>query len=200
VPLLVSTGMANLAEVESAVEVIGGSGAPPVALLHCVTSYPSAPEDSNLRAIETLRASFGVPTGYSDHTQGIHVSLAAVAVGASVIEKHFTIDRALPGPDHKASLEPQELNALVRGIRDIEASMGDGQKQPRQKELPLIAAARRSLHAVRDLAVGHVLVASDLIALRPGTGISPARLGEVVGRRLGKAVALGELLAEDHLE
>lgn len=199
-PLLVSTGMANVVEVDSALEWIAHSGGPPVALLHCVTSYPSAAEDSNLRAIETLRAAFRVPTGYSDHTQGIHVSIAAVAMGATLIEKHFTVDRTLPGPDHKASLEPDELSALIRGIRDIESAFGDGQKQPRPKELPLIAAARRSLHAARDLPAGHVLVASDLVALRPGTGISPVRLAAVIGRRLEKPISQGELLEEDHLE
>lgn len=199
-PLLVSTGMANLAEVDSALDVILRSGGAPAALLHCAMSYPSAPEDSNLRAIETLRAAFRMPTGYSDHTLGIHVSLAAVAMGASIIEKHFTVGRWLPGPGHQASLEPDDLSALVRSVRDIETAFGEGLKEARPKEIPLIAAARRSLHAARDLPTGHVLVASDLVALRPGTGISPVRLATLVGRRLAKPILLGDLLEEDHLE
>lgn len=199
-PLLVSTGMANLVEVDSALQVISRAGGPPVALLHCVTSHPSAPEDSNLRAMETLRAAFRVPTGFSDHTHGIHVSLAAVALGASIIEKRFTVDRSLPGPDHETSLEPDDLSSLVRSIRDIESAFGDGLKEAHPRELPLIAAARRSLHAARDLPAGHVLVAADLVALRPGTGISPIRLAALVGRRLVKPILQGDLLEEAHLE
>jgi len=195
-PMLLSTGMADIVEVAAALEAVEGA---PLALFHCVTNYPASPSDANLRAMGSMRAAFGVPTGWSDHTEGIEISLAAVASGADLIEKHFTLDRNLPGPDHRASLDPRELGALVRGIRAVEASLGDGIKRPRPSELPLVAAARKSLHVARDLAAGHRLVAQDLIALRPGTGISPARLEEMVGRPVRVALRTGVLLAEEHL-
>ncbi len=199
VPLLVSTGMCEAWEVQAALEVIDGHGAPPVALFHCVTSYPAAADDVNLRAIDAMRAAFGRPVGYSDHTQGVAVSLGAVARGASLIEKHFTVDCALPGPDHRASLEPAELATLVTGIRTIERALGDGHKAPRPVELPLITAARKSVHAARPLAAGAVLSRDDLIALRPGSGIPAARLSSLLGRRTACALDAGQLLEERHL-
>jgi N-acetylneuraminate synthase/N,N'-diacetyllegionaminate synthase len=198
-PLLVSTGMADMPEVDAALEVIAERGDPQVALLHCVTSYPAEPVDANLQAMVTLQSAFGLPVGFSDHTAGIAVALGAAALGATVIEKHFTLDRGLPGPDHKASLTAPELLALVRGIREVEAARGDGVKRPRPVELPLRVAARRSLHAARDLPAGHVLVASDLVALRPGDGFAPSRLTGLLGSRLRRAISAGEQLREGHL-
>ncbi len=199
-PMLVSTGMANLAEVDAALEAIRAAGNPGVALLHCVTSYPAEARDSNLLAMRTLRNAFEVPTGFSDHSQGIDVALAAVALGAVVIEKHFTLDRAMPGPDHRASLDPGELDRMVSAIRTVESARGDGIKAPRPAELPLIVAARKSLHATRDLPAHHVLVPADVIALRPGNGISPARLPGIIGRPLRRPVAEGALFEEDHFD
>jgi sialic acid synthase SpsE len=198
-PLLVSTGMADMAEVDAALEVIARSGDPQVALLHCVTSYPAAPADANLQAIATMQSAFGLPVGFSDHTTGIAVALGAAALGAAVIEKHFTLDRGLPGPDHKASLAGSELQQLVRGIREVEAARGDGVKEPRPVELPLRVAARRSLHAARDLPAGHVLAASDLVALRPGDGLAPSRLAGLLGSKLRRPISAGEQLQEAHL-
>jgi N-acetylneuraminate synthase/N,N'-diacetyllegionaminate synthase len=199
-PVLVSTGMSTLGEVAEAVQVVRENGDPPLALFHCVTSYPASPADCNLRAMEAMRTAFGVPVGWSDHTVGIQVSLAAVAAGAALLEKHFTADRTLPGPDHAASLEPQELSALVRSIREIESALGDGVKRPTASEAANTAVVRRSLHASRSLSAGHVLQPDDLIALRPGSGLSPALRDRLVGRRLRVGVERGEMLAERHLD
>lgn len=198
-PMLISTGMGEMAEVAAAVDAAREGGAPSVALFHCVTSYPAADADANLRAMAEMRAAFGCPVGWSDHTAGISISLAAVALGAELLEKHFTTDRNLPGPDHKASLEPDELAALVRGVRAVESSLGDGTKRPRPAEIPLRAVARRSLHAAHDLEAGHVLAPGDLVALRPGSGISPAKLDAVLGRTLRRRVAAGTRLEEADL-
>jgi N-acetylneuraminate synthase/N,N'-diacetyllegionaminate synthase len=193
-PMIVSTGMATLGEVEAAVASILANGAPPTALLHCVSKYPAEPEDVNLRAMETLSRAFGLPVGYSDHTRGVAVGIAAAALGACVVEKHFTIDRSLPGPDHRASLEPDELRTFVDGIRSAQAALGDGQKRPREGELATAAVARKSLVAVRDLVRGAVLESSDVRAMRPGTGIPPADLQRVCGRRLTADIRAGTLL------
>jgi len=192
--------MSTLAEVAEAVQVVREHGDPPLALLHCVTSYPAAAADCNLRAIAAMRTAFGVPVGWSDHTEGLQVSLAAVAAGAKLLEKHFTLDRGLPGPDHLASLEPGELTALVRAVREIEVALGDGVKRPADSELPNAAVVRRSLHASRPLPAGHVLQAADLVALRPGTGLPPTLRDRLVGRKLRVSVERGEMLAEGHLD
>lgn len=197
-PMLLSTGMANQLEVAAALDVVARHGNPPVALFHCVTNYPAAPSDTNLRAMDTMRVAFGRPTGMSDHSSGLTVMLAAVARGAQLVEKHYTLDRTMQGPDHAASLEPHELKAMVQGIRDIEASIGDGVKAPKAAEIPLIAVARKSLHAVHALPVGHLLSSADVIALRPGTGLSPARLEGLIGAPLTRAAAAGALLTEAH--
>ena len=199
-PVLMSTGMSTLAEVAEAVQVVRENGDPPLALFHCVTSYPAAASDCNLRAIAAMQAAFGVPVGWSDHTEGIQVSLGAVAAGAKLLEKHFTVDRQLPGPDHLASLEPGELAALVRAVRQVDSALGDGVKRPMPSELANAAVARRSLHATRPLPAGHVLKAADLIALRPGTGLPPALRDRIVGRSLRVAVERGEMLGERHLD
>lgn len=190
-PLIISTGMATLGEVEQAL-VQCGQGR--VVLLHCVSAYPAAPADMNLRAMDTLRRAFGVPVGLSDHTEGIAVPIAAVALGACAIEKHFTLDRKLPGPDHRASLEPRELAALVRGVREVWEALGDGYKRPMQGERDTARVARRSLVATRDLSAGETLTADMIAIKRPGNGLPPALLPHVLGRALARAVRAGELI------
>lgn len=198
-PLLISTGMSDLAEVGAALQVARANGNPPVALFHCVTSYPAPPEDCNLAAMETMRRAFSVPVGWSDHTTGLAITVAAAAAGAELIEKHFTLDRSLPGPDHAASLEPAELRELVENIRLVERARGSGVKEPAPSERANMHAARRSLHAAHDLASGHALGERDLIALRPGSGVSPARLPALLGRVLRAGIRKGEMLTEGHL-
>jgi len=195
-PLLLSTGMASLEQVEAAVKAVKTTGNPLLVLLHCVTSYPTDPVDCNLRAIETLRSRFAVPVGWSDHTTGFDISLAAVALGANTLEKHFTLDRTLPGPDHVASLEPPELNAMVAAIRRVESALGDGKKQPRSCEVAVAPVARKSLYWKKDLDKGATVAAADLIALRPGTGVSPEKLKVYVGRRVAKEVRQGQMLSD----
>lgn len=199
-PLLISTGMCDMTDVADALAIVRRHGNPPVALFHCVTNYPAKPADCNLAAMATMRSAFGTPVGWSDHTEGIHLSLAAVAMGADMLEKHFTLDRALPGPDHLASLEPGELAALVAGVRDIEAARGSGEKRPAESERPLALAVRRSLHAARALPAGTVLRAEDLVALRPGTGIPASQLESIVGRCLRVGVRAMARLNVDDLE
>ena len=183
-PMIVSTGMANINEVATALNTIESSGHPYVVLLQCTSNYPADPANANLRAMLTMEAAFGVPVGYSDHTPGIQVPLAAVALGACVVEKHFTLDCGLPGPDHRASLEPRELTELVEGVRIVEASMGDGRKQPNASEANTAAVARKSLVAARDIHAG-ATITEDLVAIkRPGSGLPPSMLPHVVGRSL----------------
>jgi N,N'-diacetyllegionaminate synthase len=193
-PVLLSTGMCTLEEVAAAVEAIRAAGDPPLAILHCVSAYPAPAEDTNLRAMETLRARFGVPVGLSDHSLGLEIALAAVARGAAVLEKHLTLDRALPGPDHRASLEPADFGALVRGVRAIESALGDGAKRPMPSELDTRAVARRSLVAARPLPAGHRLTRDDIAIKRPGTGIPPGELERLLGRRLARSVEADALL------
>lgn len=198
-PIILSTGMSSLTEVDEAVNVIRTAGCDEVILLHCVSNYPADPADANLRAMETMATKFGLPVGYSDHTPGVEVALAAVALGACVIEKHFTLDRDLPGPDHRASLEPDELGALVLAIRIVEAALGDGEKQPAASEVDTAAVARKSLVASRDIPPGTALT-EDLIAVkRPGTGLSPAMRSQLIGRTVRVAVRAGTLLDLDML-
>lgn len=198
-PVLLSTGMCTLAEVAAAVRALRSGGAQDIALLHCVSCYPTAPADCNLRAMRTLERRFGLPTGFSDHTSGLAVAFAAAALGARVLEKHFTLDRSLRGPDHAMSLEPDELKALVAGVRDVRAALGDGVKRPRPCERDVMKAARRSLVLARDAAAGERLTADMLAAKRPGTGLSPAHLSAVLGRRLKAALPADALLMERHL-
>ncbi len=208
VPLIVSTGMADLAEVEEAVDVIGevrralGLTAPladVLTILHCTSNYPAAPEDVNLRAMTTIGRATGMAIGYSDHTLGLAVSTAAVALGAVVIEKHFTLDRTLPGPDHRASLEPDELAALVQQVRMVDAALGSAVKAPTASELPVRAVARRSVSSARALTAGQLLSRDDLVLLRPGTGIAPKYFTDLPGRTLARDVAAGVPLAWDDL-
>lgn len=194
-PLILSTGMADEGEVACAVAAIRAAGNPPLVLLQCTSAYPADPADVNLRAMRTMSHLFGVPVGYSDHTLGVEVALAAVALGACVVEKHFTLDRTLPGPDHQASAEPGELAALVRGIRKVEAALGDGRKAPVAAEADTAAVARKSLVAAVDIPSGTVLTDSMLTAMRPGTGIPPAEAGRVVGRKAIRDIHKGEIIA-----
>lgn len=198
-PMIISTGMSYLGEVEAAVRAIEEVGNGYLVLLHCVSNYPADPADVNLRAMHTLAAAFGVPVGYSDHTLGIEVAIAAVALGACVIEKHFTLDCSLPGPDHRASLEPDELAALVRGIRTIEAALGHGRKEPAASEANTVAVARRSLVAARDIPAGTVL-AEEMIAIkRPGTGLPPGMRPHLIGRTARITIPAGTLLTLEML-
>jgi N,N'-diacetyllegionaminate synthase len=195
-PVILSTGMADLREIEMALDVLESAGTKRarITVLHCNTEYPTPMTDVNLRAMLTIRDTFGVEVGYSDHTLGIEVSIAAVALGATVIEKHFTLDRNLPGPDHKASLEPQELSAMVSAIRNIEAALGDGIKRPSPSESKNMAIARKSLVASRAIRAGEVFTASNLAIKRPGTGISPMRWDDVLGRKATRDFAKDDLI------
>ena len=198
-PLILSTGMSTLGEVEHAVQVIRSSGSVPLTLLHCVTEYPTPFEQVNLRAMQTLKQAFGLPVGYSDHTPGIEIAVAAVALGAVVIEKHFTLDRSLPGPDHAASLEPDELKGMVDAIRHVEHALGNGIKAPAACELPNISVARKSIVALRALPAGHKLCEQDLGIKRPGNGLAPRMLEEVIGRTLRIPIEKDGLIRWDQL-
>ena len=198
-PVILSTGMADLDEVDAAVAALRGAGLTDLVLLQCVSNYPADPALTNLRAMDTLARRFGVPVGLSDHSRGLTVAIAAAALGAACIEKHFTLDRSLPGPDHQASLTPDELTALVRAVREVEGALGDGVKRPAPSELPIRLVARKSLVAGRDLPAGTVLRREDLVILRPGTGLPPSALPHVLGRRTARAVAADTPLTEDML-
>ena len=195
-PLIVSTGMSTLGEIEEAIGVLEGAGSnrKQITVLHCNTEYPTPMTDVNLKAMRTIRDSFGVAVGYSDHTLGIEVPIAAVAMGATVIEKHFTIDRNLDGPDHRASLEPHELTAMVRAIRNIEQAIGDGIKRPSKSESANRPIARKSLVAARAIMAGEEFNAANLAVKRPGTGISPMRWDEVIGRKAPRDFSPDELI------
>lgn len=208
-PIILSTGMATLDEISDAVNVIksvrdkNGFTAPlesVLTILHCTSNYPAALEDVNLRAMNTIHKTFGLPVGYSDHTAGITVSVAAVAMGATVIEKHFTLDRNLPGPDQKASLEPDELSALISQIRDVEKALGSSIKQPNASELPIRALVRRSITLVNDVNLGQTITADDVKLLRPGNGLPPADLPKVIGRKLNRNIEAGSTLQWSDLQ
>jgi sialic acid synthase SpsE len=198
-PVILSTGMASLDEVREALRVIVEAGNSDVVLLHCVSDYPADPSEMNLRAMTTMSSALQCPVGLSDHTMGIEISLAAVALGARVVEKHLTLDRTMAEPDHRASLEPREMTALVDGIRKVEAALGDGRKRPTVREVGVAAVARRSLVVAMDLPAGAILTAEALMARRPGSGISPVLKPALVGRRLRVPVAAGTLLTMEML-
>ena len=198
VPLIVSTGMADLHEVGQAVVALS-SACSRLTLLHCTSNYPVAPGDVNLRAMATLRERFSVPVGYSDHTEGSAIAVAAAALGAAVIEKHYTLDRTLPGPDHKTSLAPQEFAEMVRDIRAVEVALGDGVKVPRPAELPVRDVVRRSVTLVRARRRGERIDYSDLALLRPGRGIAPKDLARVAGKRAARDLAAGCTLSWEDL-
>jgi N-acetylneuraminate synthase len=196
-PVILSTGMSELSELIEAVSVLNTAGCENPVLLHCVSNYPAQPQEINLRAMQTMRSAFDVPVGFSDHTEGIDVALAAVALGACVIEKHFTLDRTLPGPDHRASLEPGALRELVRSIRRVESALGSGRKAPAASELETAKAARRSLVAARDIPAGAILEREMVVMRRPGAGMSPSMLDTLLGRQAVRDIAAGTLLNED---
>jgi N,N'-diacetyllegionaminate synthase len=195
-PVILSTGMATMGEIGAALSILDQAGTPSerVTVLHCSTEYPTPMPEVNLRAMLTIRDAFGVEVGYSDHTSGIEVSIAAVAIGATVIEKHFTLDRRLPGPDHAASLEPAELKAMVSAIRNIELALGDGIKRPSASELRNRAMVRKSLVAARPIRAGEVFSESNIAVKRPGTGYSSMRWDEVMGRPAPRDFAPDELI------
>jgi N-acetylneuraminate synthase len=195
--VILSTGMCTLEDIESAIAVLVAQGVnrSELVVLHCNTEYPTPYEDVNLRAMKSIESQLEVSVGYSDHTAGIEVPIAAVALGAIVIEKHFTLDRNMPGPDHKASLEPAELKQMVSAIRNIENSLGSGIKQPSTSELKNMAIARKSIHLARDMKKGDLIQEDDLVMKRPGDGISPMKMETVIGRKL-----LSDFPAEHKLE
>ena len=195
-PLILSTGMANLGEIEAAISVLetAGTNRAQITVLHCTTEYPAPMAEVNLRAMQTIGKAFGVAVGYSDHTAGIEVPIAAVALGATVIEKHITLDQNLPGPDHKASLEPNEFAAMVRAIRNIEQALGDGIKRPTASEPANLQVARKSLVASRAISIGELFSDANITAKRPGTGITPMRWDELIGRPSPRAFAPDELI------
>lgn len=199
-PIILSTGMSELSELIEAVSVLNSAGCENPILLHCVSNYPAAASEVNLRAMQTMRSAFDLPVGFSDHTEGIDVALAAVALGACVIEKHFTLDRTLPGPDHRASLEPDELKQLVQSIRRIESALGSGRKVPTANEIETAKVARRSLVAARDIPAGATLRRDMVIMRRPGTGLSPAMLNNLLGCKIERNVAAGTLLSTEMFE
>jgi N-acetylneuraminate synthase/N,N'-diacetyllegionaminate synthase len=193
-PVILSTGMSNQDEVSAAVDVVRQGGCGQIVLLHCVSCYPADIETCNLRAIATLRDRFDVPVGFSDHTIGNEAALAAVALGASVIEKHLTLGKEMYGPDHKASCEPGELNLLIQEIRTVERALGDGVKQPLACEAEIRRLARRSLVVVDDVAQGQAIEERHLSAKRPADGICPSELRKVAGRQAARALPVGTVL------
>lgn len=200
--VILSTGMTTMEDIQSALDVLveGGLSKSQITILHCNTQYPTPYADVNLLAMNTIGDFFGVKVGYSDHTEGLSVPVAAVALGAKVIEKHFTLSKAAEGPDHKASLEPLELKQMVRMIREVELSLGSKKKRITASEANNITAARKSLHYSRDIKSGETLKDSDLIALRPGNGVSPMQHEAFVGRRLKESVKFNQLLKLTDLE
>jgi sialic acid synthase SpsE len=190
-----STGMANLGEIEEAISIISAVNSKvKISLLHCTTNYPTSYEEVNLKAMQTLAAAFKLPVGYSDHTLGIEVSIAAAAMGAKIIEKHFTLDKKLPGPDHKASLEPGELKEMVKAIRNIEIALGDGIKKPNKSEIEIMKVVRKSIVASKSIKKGEMFTKTNITVKRPGTGISPMRWDEVIGERANRDFKDDELI------
>lgn len=195
-PVILSTGMSTNEDIDAAIKALCDNGLKrdQITLLHCNTEYPTPMKDVNLRAMETMRERFNVTVGYSDHTPGIEVPIAVVALGAEVIEKHFTLDKSLPGPDHKASLEPQELKAMVSAIRNIEQALGDGEKHVSESERKNMPIARKSIVAARDIKQGELLTEDNLTTKRPGSGISPMRWEEVIGTKAIRDFKTDELI------
>ncbi len=190
-PVILSTGMASLEEVENSINALLNNGAnkDELTILHCNTDYPTSMSDVNLKAMTTMAQNFGINVGYSDHTLGIEVPIAAVSLGATVIEKHFTLDRRFSGPDHKASIEPNELKKMVESIRNIEKAIsGSGLKEPSKSELKNIVIARKSIHLSTNLEKGAIIMEKDLIPLRPGDGICPMNWDNVIGKKINKTL------------
>ncbi|HNR50445.1 MAG TPA: N-acetylneuraminate synthase [Deltaproteobacteria bacterium] len=198
-PMIISTGMANLGEVEDALEVVLSAGNREITLLHCVTEYPAPPMEVNLRAMQTLHRAFGFPVGYSDHTEGIEIAVAAAALGASVIEKHFTLDRSAEGPDHRSSLDPPMFADMVRAIRNVEDAMGDGRKRPAPCEIKNIPMARRSVVALGAISKGRVITRDLLAIKRPGDGIAPRDMDKIVGLKARRSIPAHKAITWDDL-
>lgn len=192
--VIMSTGMCTIDEVHDAVNVLKSFGTTDITLLHCTTEYPAPYDSVNLKAMLTLQKEFGYKVGYSDHTNGIEIPVAAVAMGASVIEKHFTLDKTMEGPDHKASLEPEELRQMVLSIRNVEAAIGDGIKQPSEAEKKNIAIARKSIVAACDIKKGEEFTENNLTAKRPGNGISPMQWDKILGTKAIRDYMTDELI------
>jgi len=193
-PVILSTGMSTMEEIGQAIEILKNHGTKKITLLHCTTEYPTPYQDVNLKAMLTLKEEFGLDIGYSDHTLGIEVPIAAVALGASVIEKHFTLSRAMVGPDHKASLEPKELQEMVHAIRNTEKALGSEIKQPSEMEKKNAKAARKSIVAKRDIKRGEILTEDNITTKRPGTGLSPMCWNEVLGTKSVRDFRKDELI------
>ncbi len=193
-PIVLSTGMSTIDEIQAAINVLQDNGSDAITLLHCTTEYPAPYLDVNLKAMETLRSKFNVAVGYSDHTKGIEIPVAAVAMGATIIEKHFTLDRNMEGPDHKASLEPDEFASMVKAIRNVELAIGDGEKKPAESEKKNIAIARKSIVAACKINKGEVFTEDNITTKRPGNGISPMQWVEVLGGRAVKDFEEDELI------
>jgi N,N'-diacetyllegionaminate synthase len=193
-PVVLSSGMSTMEELRQAVDILRENGAGKITVLHCNTEYPTPFGDANLRAMETIRKELGVEVGYSDHTPGIEVPVAAVALGATIIEKHFTLDKNMEGPDHKASLEPDELAVMVKSIRNIEKALGNGVKAPSQSEKKNIAVARKSIVAKRGIRAGETFSEDNIAAKRPGNGISPMKWFEITGQKAKRDFKEDELI------
>lgn len=193
-PVIISTGMCTMDDIKNAISILEGNGAEEITVLHCTTDYPTPFNEVNLKAMLSIKKEFGVNIGYSDHTKGIEVPIAAVALGAKVIEKHFTLNRNMDGPDHKASLEPSELKAMVDAIRHIEAALGNGKKQPTESEIKNMVVARKSIIAKKKIKAGEVFTEENITVKRPGNGISPMRWFEVLGKTASRNFEEDELI------
>lgn len=199
-PILLSSGMAVLGEIEDAVMAIRNSGIEDIAVLHCTSNYPAAIESVNLKAMNTIKDAFKVVGGYSDHTEGITIPIAAAALGAEIIEKHFTLDKNMEGPDHKASLDPEELKKMVEEVRKVEASLGTGIKIFNESEIDAMKVARKSIVAARDIKTGEVLVLKDLDYKRPGNGLSPKEYKFILGKKAKRDIRKDEQIVLSYLE
>ena len=193
-PVVMSTGMCEMDEIKEAIDVLRKNGTKDIQLLHCNTEYPTPFDDVNLRAIQTMKNEFGLEVGYSDHTKGIEIPIAAVALGATIIEKHFTLDRNMEGPDHKASLEPKELAEMVTCVRNIEKALGNGTKAPSPSEKKNIPVARKSIVAARSIKMGERFTTDNITVKRPGTGISPMKWNSILGKRANRDFEEDELI------
>ena len=199
-PIILSTGMSNLGEIEEAVGIIKKTGYDKITLLQCTTNYPTKMEEINLSVMETLKHAFKLPIGFSDHSLGINAAIGAVALGACIIEKHFTLDKNLPGPDHKASLEPDDLKAMVNNIRDVEKALGNGIKKPTKEEDEIKKVARKSIVAKTDIPEGTIITKDMLEIKRPGIGIKPKYYWEILGGKTKRTLKKGELIRFNDLE
>ena len=199
-PIILSTGMSNLGEIEEAVGIIKKTGCDKITLLQCTTNYPTKMEEINLSVMETLKHAFKLPIGFSDHSLGINAAIGAVALGACIIEKHFTLDKNLPGPDHKASLEPDDLKAMVNNIRDVEKALGNGIKKPTKEEDEIKKVARKSIVAKTDIPEGTIITKDMLEIKRPGIGIKPKYYWEILGGKTKRILKKGELIRFNDLE